>query len=215
MIGQGVWILWGSKIAISHWQSQSPLTQGWRYRAARDFQHVPMLLVRCMRSTCRMLWTADFVNNTRLYSESKLEADSARVHAVALCVSSRVCVSSANYEPCQNIHWRCLQHTTQYWFAEDRLHYANWYSHTVISLNSTPLTVGLSISTKLLHSTNGHQLVLIVGGPIRDQQINAERRKGAISKKKRYIQNAILACNGKLAWVSFKRGMEERGVTEH
>ena len=36
MIGQGVWILWGSKIAISHWQSQSPLTQGWRYRAARD-----------------------------------------------------------------------------------------------------------------------------------------------------------------------------------
>ena len=26
----------GSKIAISHWQSQSPLTQGWRYRAARD-----------------------------------------------------------------------------------------------------------------------------------------------------------------------------------
>ena len=25
-----------SKIAISHWQSQSPLTQGWRYRAARD-----------------------------------------------------------------------------------------------------------------------------------------------------------------------------------
>ena len=36
MIGQGVWILWGSKIVISHWQSQSPLTQGWRYRAARD-----------------------------------------------------------------------------------------------------------------------------------------------------------------------------------
>ena len=26
----------GSKITISHWQSQSPLTQGWRYRAARD-----------------------------------------------------------------------------------------------------------------------------------------------------------------------------------
>ena len=26
----------GSKIAISHWQNQSPLTQGWRYRAARD-----------------------------------------------------------------------------------------------------------------------------------------------------------------------------------
>ena len=32
----GVWILWGSKIALSHWQCQSPLTQGWRYRAARD-----------------------------------------------------------------------------------------------------------------------------------------------------------------------------------
>jgi len=27
----------GSNIALSHWQSQSPLTQGWRYRAARDF----------------------------------------------------------------------------------------------------------------------------------------------------------------------------------
>ena len=26
----------GSKIAISHWQKQSPLTQGWRYRAARE-----------------------------------------------------------------------------------------------------------------------------------------------------------------------------------
>ena len=25
VIGQGVWILWGSKIALSHWQSQSPL----------------------------------------------------------------------------------------------------------------------------------------------------------------------------------------------
>jgi len=37
VIGQGVWILWGgSKIAVSHWQSQSSLTQGWRYRAARD-----------------------------------------------------------------------------------------------------------------------------------------------------------------------------------
>jgi len=38
VIGQGVSILWGSKIAISHWQSQSPLTQGWRYCAARDQQ---------------------------------------------------------------------------------------------------------------------------------------------------------------------------------
>ena len=26
----------GAKIAITHWQGQSPLTQGWRYRAARD-----------------------------------------------------------------------------------------------------------------------------------------------------------------------------------
>ena len=31
-----MFILWGSKIAISHWQSQSPLTHGWRYCAARD-----------------------------------------------------------------------------------------------------------------------------------------------------------------------------------
>ena len=38
VIGQGVWILCGggAKIAISHWQSQSPLTQGWRYLAAHD-----------------------------------------------------------------------------------------------------------------------------------------------------------------------------------
>jgi len=33
----------GSKIAISHWQSQSPLTQGWRYRAARDDWDLPVL----------------------------------------------------------------------------------------------------------------------------------------------------------------------------
>ena len=38
----------------------------------------------------------DVVYNTLLYSESKLEADSACVRAVALCVSSRVCVSSGN-----------------------------------------------------------------------------------------------------------------------
>ena len=38
MIGWGVSILWGSKIAISHWQSQSPLTQVWRYRAACEHQ---------------------------------------------------------------------------------------------------------------------------------------------------------------------------------
>jgi len=33
-----MWILWGGglKIAIFQWQGQSPLTQGWRYRAARN-----------------------------------------------------------------------------------------------------------------------------------------------------------------------------------
>ena len=36
VIGWGVSILWGSKIALSHWQSRWPLTQGWRYRAACD-----------------------------------------------------------------------------------------------------------------------------------------------------------------------------------
>ena len=60
------------------------------------------------------------------------------------CVWASACACHlaihANYEPCQNIHWRWLQHTTQYWFAEDRLQNANWYSHTVISLNNTRLT---------------------------------------------------------------------------
>jgi len=28
----------GAKIVLSHWQSQSPLTLGWRCRAACDFQ---------------------------------------------------------------------------------------------------------------------------------------------------------------------------------
>jgi len=32
----------GSKIALSHWLSQWPLTQGWRYRAACDM-HGPLL----------------------------------------------------------------------------------------------------------------------------------------------------------------------------
>ena len=41
----------GSKIVISHWQGQSPLTQGWRYRAARDnaslgFSVVAQLLLK-------------------------------------------------------------------------------------------------------------------------------------------------------------------------
>ena len=70
MIAQGVWILWGSKIAISHWQSQSPLTQGWRYRAARDKTDVKWNLsdvlrkhqstvskLRCFRvSVCLSMW---------------------------------------------------------------------------------------------------------------------------------------------------------------
>ena len=34
VIGRGMSMLWESKIALSHWQSQPPLTQGWRYRAA-------------------------------------------------------------------------------------------------------------------------------------------------------------------------------------
>jgi len=50
VIGQGVWILWGSNIAISHWQSQSPLTQGWRYRAARD-KLTPSSLFFCLPPT--------------------------------------------------------------------------------------------------------------------------------------------------------------------
>jgi len=33
---KGCWFCRGSKIALSHWQSQWPLTQGWRYRAACD-----------------------------------------------------------------------------------------------------------------------------------------------------------------------------------
>jgi len=33
---EGCWFCGGSKIALSHWQSQWPLTQGWRYRAACD-----------------------------------------------------------------------------------------------------------------------------------------------------------------------------------
>ena len=33
---KGCGLCGGSKIAISHWQSQSPLTQRWCYRAARD-----------------------------------------------------------------------------------------------------------------------------------------------------------------------------------
>ena len=28
--------MWGANFAISHWQAQSPLTQGWCYCAARD-----------------------------------------------------------------------------------------------------------------------------------------------------------------------------------
>jgi len=41
----------GSKIAISHWLSQSPLTLGWHYRAARDILFTVYLLTR-HRSYC-------------------------------------------------------------------------------------------------------------------------------------------------------------------
>jgi len=42
---EGCWFCGGSKIAISHWQSQSPLTQGWRYRAACDVYQLPSLVL--------------------------------------------------------------------------------------------------------------------------------------------------------------------------
>ena len=46
----------GSKIAITHWQSQSPLTQGWRYRAARDIRPPvrPMAMLTLALSVGRM-----------------------------------------------------------------------------------------------------------------------------------------------------------------
>jgi len=37
VISQGVWIVWGSKTTLSHRQSQSPLTEGWRYLEACDY----------------------------------------------------------------------------------------------------------------------------------------------------------------------------------
>ena len=55
MIGQGVWILWGSKIAISHWQSQSPLTQSWRYRAARDLLTHELENTLCLLEVSKVL----------------------------------------------------------------------------------------------------------------------------------------------------------------
>jgi len=45
----------GSKIAISHWLSQWPLTQGWRYRAACD--------KRCSKKWCCIVMT--FTNKSR------------------------------------------------------------------------------------------------------------------------------------------------------
>ena len=50
MIGWGVSILWGSKIVISHWLSQWPLTQGWRYRAACDHRD-GMINNECIMTT--------------------------------------------------------------------------------------------------------------------------------------------------------------------
>ena len=41
----------GSKIALSHWQSQWPLTQGWRYRAACDCDHQRVCMFVCL-SAC-------------------------------------------------------------------------------------------------------------------------------------------------------------------
>ena len=51
MIGQGCLFCGGSKIAISHWQSQSPLTQGWRYHAARNYLCFYYLFVSLPRPT--------------------------------------------------------------------------------------------------------------------------------------------------------------------
>jgi len=43
---------------ISHWQSQSPLTQGWRYREARDYSYKSDILILRHSHV-----TALFVNN--------------------------------------------------------------------------------------------------------------------------------------------------------
>jgi len=54
VIGWGVSILWESKIAISHWQSQSQSTLGWRYRAACDV--VPEAAAPCLEVASRHLF---------------------------------------------------------------------------------------------------------------------------------------------------------------
>ena len=54
LIGQGVWILWGVENCHLPLTSQSPLTQGWRYRAARDI---------AMMSTTQIVYHQCFHSN--------------------------------------------------------------------------------------------------------------------------------------------------------
>jgi len=64
-----VWILWGSKIALSHWQSQSPSTQGCRYRAARDKHEwwvdiSPLMLRSHALLITRSVWPRSSINGS-------------------------------------------------------------------------------------------------------------------------------------------------------
>ena len=51
-------------VVISHWQSQSPLTQGWRYRAARD----KILTSCCFNASERLHRTCYLLMAHALYS---------------------------------------------------------------------------------------------------------------------------------------------------
>jgi len=63
----------GPKIAISHWLSQSPLTLGWRYRAARDngwliiAARVPTSEIGCTSSHGRCRSIGLYVRGVELY----------------------------------------------------------------------------------------------------------------------------------------------------
>ena len=85
----------GSKIALSHWQSQWPLTQGWRYRAACDNQHMYSVECLLLRFYTKCLACADRYGHAAVFNEASTAVTAGPSHigwvqdVVTLNLSSR------------------------------------------------------------------------------------------------------------------------------
>ena len=116
MIGWRVSILWGSKIALSHWQSQWPLTQGWRYRAACDID----ILV----NSCQWANVTNKSSALNMFHDNRMALDwletANRANDISSSTDQGVCM----------INWLLHKRNTMFRFYETHSYHVTWTTTT-------------------------------------------------------------------------------------